>query len=233
MAIVKFVSDKNCQLFIDLKYVGHVIVGEMLKISLDVGSYLVEVKDENANRFGKYKLSINPSDTQVLENLSERCDDIDIVIREMKNDASLRFYHQRALLCLNGNYGFINTQYKIAIEPIYSYAENFVNGYTLVKRHFPSGEKATIIDINGNICLDRWFDYIGSGEKTILLKSEKTFYVLSKVDYSIVNQYIDAKYDGKGELIPVHKHIGVDDMYGYIDRTGTEVIPLIFVDSKI
>ena len=82
--------------------------------------------------------------------------------------------------------------------------------------------------MDGNISLDRWYDYIGGNEKTVLLKSEKIFYVLSKVDYSIVNQYLDAKYDGKGELIPVHKHIGVDDMYGYIDRTGTEVIPLIY-----
>lgn len=54
------------------------------------------------------------------------------------------------------------------------------------------------------------------------------FYVFSKEDYSIINQYLDAKYDGKGELIPVHQHIEVDDMYGYIDRTGTEVIPLIY-----
>lgn len=228
MAIVKFVADKNCLLFIDMKLVGHVVVGEMLKTSLDVGSYLVEVKEENGNRFGKYKLSINPSDAQVLENLSERCDDIDAIISEMKNDSSLRFYHQRALFCYNGNYGYINTQYKIAIEPIYSYAENFVNSCTLVKRHFSSGEEATIIDINGNICFDRWYDFIGSGEKTVLLKSENTFYVLSKADYSIINQYLDAKYDGKGVLIPVHKHIGVDDMYGYIDKTGTEAIPFIF-----
>ena len=82
--------------------------------------------------------------------------------------------------------------------------------------------------MDGNISLDRWYDYIGGNEKTVLLKSEKNFYVLSKADYSIVNQYLDAKYDGKGALIPVHQHIGVDDMYGYIDRTGTEVIPLIY-----
>lgn len=93
---------------------------------------------------------------------------------------------------------------------------------------FPNGEKATIIDVDGNISLDRWYDYIGGNEKTVLLKSEKTFYVLSKADYSIVNQYLDAKYDGKGALIPVHQHIGVDDMYGYIDKSGIEVIPLIY-----
>ena len=228
MAIIKFVSDKNFQLFVDMELVGDVITDKMLKITLDAGSYLVEGKDANGKSIGKYKLTVNPSDTQVLENLSEKFSKIDDAVCNLRNDSSLRFYHQRAIFCYNGNYGYINSQYKIVIEPIYSYAENFTNGLALVKKVFPDREKATIIDINGNITLDRWYDYIGGNEKTVLLKSEKNFYVLSKADYSLVNQYIDAKYDGKGELIPVHKHIGVDDMYGYIDRTGTETIPLIY-----
>ena len=228
MAIVKFITDKNCQLFIDMELVGDVFTGKMLKISLDAGSYFVEGKDTNGKSIGKYKLTVNPSDTQVLENLSEKFNEIDVAICNLRNDSSLRFYHQRAIFCYNGNYGYINSQYKIAIEPIYSYAENFTNGLALVKKIFPNGEKATVIDIDGNISLDRWYDYIGGNEKTILLKSEKTFYVFSKEDYSIINQYLDAKYDGKGELIPIHQHIGVDDMYGYIDRAGTEVIPLIY-----
>ena len=228
MAIVKYITNKNCQLFIDMELVGDVFTGKMLKISLDAGSYLVEGKDTNGKSIGKYKLTVNPSDTQVLENLSEKFNEIDAAICNLRNDSSLRFYHQRAIFCYNGNYGYINSQYKIAIEPIYSYAENFTNGLALVKKIFPKGEKATVIDIDGNISLDRWYDYIGGNEKTVLLKSEKTFYVFSKEDYSIINQYLDAKYDGKGELIPIHQHIGVDDMYGYIDRAGTEVIPLIY-----
>ena len=47
MAIVKFITDKNCQLFIDMELVGDVFTGKMLKISLDAGSYLVEGKDTN------------------------------------------------------------------------------------------------------------------------------------------------------------------------------------------
>lgn len=228
MATVKFVTDRNCQLFIDMELVGDVFVDKMLKISLEAGSYLVEGKDTNGKSIGKYKLTVNPSDIQVLENLSEKFNEIDAAICNLRNDSSLRFYHQRAIFCYNGNYGYINSQYKIAIEPIYSYAENFTNGLALVKKVFPNGEKTTVIDVDGNISLDRWYDYIGDNEKTILLKNEKKFYVFSKEDYSIINQYLDAKYDGKGELIPVHQHIGVDDMYGYIDRTGTEVIPLIY-----
>lgn len=228
MAIVKFVADKDCQVFIDMELVGKVAPDSMLKITLETGGYLVQIKDDDGHLIKEYDLEIKVSDNQVLQKINESNCQIEDVIGELRNDSSLRFYHQRAIFCYNGNYGYINSQYKIAIEPIYSYAENFTNGLALVKKIFPNGEKATVIDVDGNISLDRWYDYIGGNEKTVLLKSEKIFYVLSKVDYSIVNQYLDAKYDGKGELIPVHKHIGVDDMYGFIDKTGTEVIPFIY-----
>jgi len=228
MAIVKFVSDKDCQVFIDMEFAGKVAPDSMLKVTLETGGYLIQIKDDDGHLIKEYDLEIKVSDNQVLQKINESNCQIEDVIGELRNDSSLRFYHQRAIFCYNGNYGYINSQYKIAIDPVYSYVENFTNLKALVKKVFPDGEKANIIDLNGNICLDRWFDYIGSGEKTILLKSEKVFYVLSKVDYSIVNQYIDAKYNGKGELIPVHKNIGVDDMYGYIDKTGTEAIPFIY-----
>lgn len=228
MAIVKFVSDKDCQVFIDMEFAGKVAPDSMLKVTLETGGFLIQIKDDDGHLIKEYDLEIKVSDNQVLQKINESNCQIEDVIGELRNDSSLRFYHQRAIFCCNGNYGYINSQYKIAIEPIYSYAENFTNGLALVKKIFPNGEKATVIDTDGNISLDRWYDYIGGNEKVVLLKSEKTFYVLSKVDYSIINQYLDAKYDGKGELIPVHQHIGVDDMYGYIDRTGTEVIPLIY-----
>ena len=228
MAIVKFVANKDCVVFVDMKLAGKVVPDSMLKVTLENGDYLIQIKDDDGHLIKEYDLKIKVSDNQVLQKINESNCQIEDVIGELRNDSSLRFYHQRAIFCCNGNYGYINSQYKIAIEPIYSYAENFTNGLALVKKIFPNGEKATVIDTDGNISLDRWYDYIGGNEKVVLLKSEKTFYVLSKVDYSIINQYLDAKYDGKGELIPVHQHIGVDDMYGYIDRTGTEVIPLIY-----
>lgn len=227
MAIVKFVSDKDCQVFIDMEFAGKVAPDSMLKVTLETGGYLIQIKDDG-HLIKEYDLEIKVSDNQVLQKINESNCQIEGVIRNLRNDSSLRFYHQRAIFCYNGNYGYINSQYKIAIEPIFSYAENFTNGLALVKKMFPNGEKATIIDVDGNISLGRWYDYIGGNEKTVLLKSEKNFYVFSKTDYSIVNQYLDAKYDGKGALIPVHQHIGVDDMYGYIDRTGTEVIPFIY-----
>lgn len=228
MAIVKFISDKNCQLFIDMELIGEVQTDKMLKVLLDAGSYLVEAKGPDGNCLKRFKLKINTAKGQILQDLAISNATINETIKKLRNDSSLRFYNQRAIFCHDGCYGYINTQYKIAISPIYSYAENFVSTKTFVKRQFPDGEKATIIDVDGNICLDQWYDYIGCNDKTILLKSENVFYVLSRDNYSFIEEYQDAMYDGKADLIPVHKEFGVDDMYGFIDKTGTIVIPFIY-----
>lgn len=49
MAIVKFISENSCQIFVDMELVGEVQAGRMLKVSLETGSYLVEVKDAEGN----------------------------------------------------------------------------------------------------------------------------------------------------------------------------------------
>lgn len=228
MAIIKFFSDKACQLFIDMERVGDVQANKMLKLSLDTGSYLIEVKTNNGKCLKKYELKISPTDCQVLQDLSLSSDSLARTIEGLRNDSSLKFYNQRAVFYHDGKFGYINGQYKIAVYPNFSYAENFVSRKALVKRVFPDGEKATVIDTEGNVCLDQWYDYVGCNDKTILLRSGNTFCVLSHEDYLVINEYQNAKYDGLSELIPVQKEFGVDDMYGYIDKTGTEVIPLIY-----
>lgn len=44
MAIVKFISNIQCDIFVDFEYVGKVLVNEMLKVSLGKGCYLIEAK---------------------------------------------------------------------------------------------------------------------------------------------------------------------------------------------
>lgn len=228
MAIVKFVADKDCLIFIDMELVGEVYTNKMLKVTLETGSYLVEAKNTDGRCFKKYKLKISPAESQVLQNLSIDDTTINDTLKELKDDSSLRFYNQRAVFCHNGYYGYINSQYKTVIEPIYSFAENFISNKAFVRRLFPNGEMAALIDIYGNICLNQWYNYIGCNDKTILLKSDKTFFVLSRENYSFIKEYYDAGYDGRSDLIPVHKEIGGDDMYGFIDQTGAEVIPFIY-----
>lgn len=228
MAVVKFISENDCRLFVDMDYVGDILANKMLKITLEAGSYLVEIKDPSDNILKKYELIISPEDAQVLQNITRESNSIEDSINKLMDDPSLRFFNQRALIKHNDLYGYINSQYKLVISPIYSYAEDFIQEKTLVKRLFSDREMATIIDTDGNICFGQWFEYVGSDNNTILLKDNKRFIVISRNDYSIQNKYIDVGYDGKGQLIPVYKEIGVDDMYGYIDKVGKETIPLIY-----
>lgn len=188
MAIVKFISDFQCNIFIDLEYVGVAQTDKMLKVSLEPGSYLIEAMDEKGKSLKKYALNVSPTETQVLQNL--------------------HFYDNTSLTNLN--------------------VEESHKKKTLVKCIFPDGEKATVIDSEGNNCLGQWFFFIGSNDETILLKNDKTYYVLSTEDYLVKNIYYDARYDGKADLIPVYKEIGIDDMYGFIDKSGSEVIPFIY-----
>ena len=188
MAIVKFISDFQCNIFVDLEYVGVAQADKMLKVSLEPGSYLIEAIDEKGKSLKKYALNVSPTESQVLQNL--------------------HFYDNTSLTNLN--------------------VEESHKKKTLVKRIFPDGEKATVIDSEGNNCLGQWFFFIGSNDETILLKNDKTYYVLSTEDYLVKNIYYDAKYDGKADLIPVYKEIGIDDMYGFIDKSGSEVIPFIY-----
>lgn len=228
MAIVKFISDTNCQLFIDMELAGEVHADNMLKISLETGSYLVEAKNTDGKCLKKYELKIKSTDSQVLQDLALEKTMLNETIEKLRNDSSLRFYNQRAVFFHKCNYGYINSLYKVVIEPIYSFADNFISTKAFVRRTFPNGEMATLIDTDGNICLDQWYNYIGCNDKTILLKSKNAFIVLSRENYSFIKEYQDAGYDGKSDLIPVHKEIGVDDMYGYIDQAGAEAIPLIY-----
>lgn len=226
MAIVKFISEIDCNVYIDMELVGELHVGKMLKVTLEVGSYLVEATDSSNRTIKRYELKVSPLEAQILQNITD--ENIDDVINKLRNNSSLRFYNQRAVFCHNGCYGYINSQYNIVIQPIYSFASDFSAGKAFVRRIFPDGEKGTVIDIDGNILLSQWLDYIGSNEHNILVRNGNMFYVISRKDYSIHNEYCNAGYDGKAELIPVSHEFGVDVFYGFIDKNGEEIIPFIY-----
>ena len=69
MATIKFISNIQCQIFIDLEYIGIARSDKMLKVSLEPGSYLIEAMDEKGKILKKYELCVSPAETQVLQNL--------------------------------------------------------------------------------------------------------------------------------------------------------------------
>lgn len=228
MAIVKFVSDKVCNIFIDKEYVGEVNKDSILKLVLEPGGYLVEVRDEEAIVLKKYKLEIKATDNQILLDISEGTSSLDETIIQLRNDPSIEFYCNRASFRYNGLYGYVNKRFEVVIPAIYAVANKFKDNKAFVVREFNEGKKVTLIDEDGNMFFNRWFDYIGESDSTILLGVDNKVIVYSKMKYEKIAEYYNAGYDYVYPLVPVYKDKGEDEYYGFIDYNGEEFIPLLF-----
>lgn len=227
MAIVKFVSDKDCQVFIDMELAGKVTADSMLKITLETGGYLIHIKDEEGNLIKEYDLEINSSDNQLLQKIDD-ANNLDDIIEKLKNDSTLVFHCDRASFCHNGMYGFVNKKLNVVIPPIYYSVNEFVDDKAFVVRDFPEGRRTTMIDSDGNMFFNRWFDYIGESNETILFGINDRIIVYSKTKHNKIAEYYNAGYDHKASLVPVYKKVGHNNFYGYIDFDGKEIIPFIF-----
>lgn len=167
MAIVKFVSDKDYQVFIDMELVGKVASESMLKVKLEPGGYLIQIKDEEGKLIKEYDLEIKSSDNQLLQKIDGTNNKLDDIIENLKNDSSLVFHCDRASFCHNGLFGFVDKKLNVVISPIYYSVNEFVDNKAFVVRDFPEGRKTTMIDSDGNMFFNRWYDYIGESDDTI------------------------------------------------------------------
>lgn len=228
MAIVKFMSDKGCQVFIDMELAGKVTPESMLKVTLETGGYLIQVKDENGNLIKEYDLEIKPSDNQLLQKIDGANNKLDDIIENLKNDSSLVFHCDRASFCHKGLYGFVDKKLSVVIPPIYYSVNEFVDDKAFVVRDFPDGRKTTMIDSDGNMFFNRWFDYIGESDEIILLGIDNRIIVYSKTKCDKVAEYFNAGYDYKADYVPVYKENNTITLFGYINFAGEEVLPLVF-----
>ena len=228
MAIVKFMSDKGCQVFIDMELAGKVTPESMLKVTLETGGYLIQVKDENGNLIKEYDLEIKPSDNQLLQKIDGANNKLDDIIENLKNDSSLVFHCDRASFCHKGLYGFVDKKLSVVIPPIYYSVNEFVDDKAFVVRVFPDGRKTTMIDSDGNMFFNRWFDYIGESDEIILLGIDNRIIVYSKTKCDKVAEYFNAGYDYKADYVPVYKENNTITLFGYINFAGEEVLPLVF-----
>ena len=228
MAIVKFISDQDCHIFIDKENVGKVTVDSLLKVALEVGGYLIEVKDDGGRILKKYNLEIKSTDNQILQDVSGASPSTDEVLNLLKNDPTLVFHCGRAKFCLEGKYGYVNKKFEVVIPAIYSIANDFVNNKAFVVRDFPEGRKTTMIDEEGNMFFNRWFDYIGESDEIILLGIDNRIIVYSKTKNEKITEYFNAGYNFVYPLVPVFRKIERDYYYGFIDFSGNEIIPLLF-----
>ena len=228
MTVVKFISDKNCQIFIDKELVGEITQDSMFKISLESGEYLVEAKAIGDNMCKKYILEIKDKESNKIQNVSWANIPLDDTIAQLRNDPTLKFYCDRATFCHEGKYGYINKKFEIVVKPIYSIVNNFSENKAFVVSDFHEGRKATLIDVNGNFYFDQWYDYVGESKTAILLGIDNKILVYSKRECNKIAEYYNAGYDYRQALVPVYRKDGSNNFYGFIDYDGNEVVPLIY-----
>ena len=173
-------------------------------------------------------MEIKPSDNQLLQKIDGVNNKLDDTIENLKNDSSLVSQCDRASFCHNGLYGFVDKKFNVVIPPIYYSVNEFVDDKAFVVRDFPEGRKTTMIDSDGNMFFNRWFDYIGESDETILLGIDNKIIVYSKTKCDKVAEYFNAGYNHKVSLVPVYKKVGDYNFFGYIDFDGKEAIPFIF-----
>lgn len=232
MATIKFISEQECYLYIDTECMGILEVSKLKKLELEVGSYLIEVKDMHGKTIKKYTLDVEEKQNQILQLISLETENIVDILDKIKNDPTVRFFNQRRTFKYKGKFGYINSQFDIVIDAKYSEAEEFLRKKTIVKRYFSDQEKVTIIDTDGNMCYERWFDYIGEDETTVLLRNDNIYFTINKLDYSIISEYEGVNYNQVDKYIPASRMYGIDKMFGYIDKSGKEVIPFIYDNVK-
>lgn len=229
MAIIKFLSKIDCNLYIDTEFVSVMNADMIKKIELEVGSYLIETFDKEGAKISSQILNVEESQRQILLRLSSDSTLLADTLRKLKNDASAIFYNHRLKFKHNEKYGYVDNRYDVVILPEYSNAEDFIRDKALVKKDFSGCKKVTIIDTKGAICYDCWFDFVGEDETSILLLHDGVLTTIDKSDYSILAKYKTLQHNiTTDELIPASKICGVDEMFGYISRSGKEIIPFIY-----
>lgn len=134
-------------------------------------------------------------------------------------------------------YGYINRAGKSAIPAIYDYARNFSEGAAFTTISDVSGSKSFFIDVTGKTLFDTQpFDVSDFHDGLALIwtdespkklkyldKSGKDALVITKEYYSIFEFF-----DGLAR-VSVWEEEGL--LYGYIDKSGKEVIPPQFRDA--
>ena len=120
MAIVKFVSDKDYQIFIDKECVGEVNKDSVLKLTLESGGYLVEVKDRDKRIQKKYILEIPPTANQVLQDVSEKTITIGYGdVLPLSDETTLYdeivYSGSRNIVKRDGKYGIVDVENKVIL----------------------------------------------------------------------------------------------------------------------
>lgn len=120
MAVLKIITDSDCDLYIDQECICHLSSGKLHKECLPKGVYLIDVVDPNNDqRTFSFDLNVEHEDDQFLKriHLPEIQEDVAIPHKSNMDSVDAIFYKDIGKVKENGLYGYINFLNKWILEP--------------------------------------------------------------------------------------------------------------------
>lgn len=134
------------------------------------------------------------------------------------------FHEGYAAVKFGGKWGFITSYGAYSVKPAYDYASDFKNGYAVCRLNGKYG----IIDTAGTRTSSFDFDYIGPPDNSNRYPAKAgtvSGFIHANGEWILKTQY-DFCYQYTDGVARVYK----DGKWGYIDETGTELVPPTFAD---
>lgn len=130
-----------------------------------------------------------------------------------------------------GRYGFLNDRYEVAVEAEYTEANDYCGDRAVVRK----GNIARLIDKNGNTLKESKY------KDVYVYSNGLTFVEIQNGDerrYNYLNENLEEIIPDKYMYVESWHYsqwpicVGIDGKYGFVDKTGKEVIPLIYDSSS-
>ncbi len=233
MALLKLICNTGAKLFVDQEFVSELQENKLCITELSAGMYLVDVVsliDEKIQV--SFELNFENDNQQILKRIDLAEQEIKCKQHELRSELmrnpNLSFYRNLARFEYNGLWGYVDSNYEIVVEPIYSSAEDFVNDFALVEKSFSEGIKYALIDTKGKNRMGVWFDeLIFRNEKRLFVRRNNNLisYDVSQGTLFTYNLVGEIKDD---DLIPVLWENNYSKKGGYINLRGEVVLPFIY-----
>lgn len=130
-------------------------------------------------------------------------------------------------ICPKYKCGFIDVDGNVVIEPIYTNAQNFKNGYSIVKLGHWADGKWGVINKKGELVIDYLFDRIFPfSDNRAKVRIDNQWYFINEKGEILfsINQYLRTGNYHNGYTI-VEKKTDDIRLFGIIDVFGNEVVP--------
>ncbi len=201
--------------------------GDLARVLTADGKYAYIDRSGEILFISPFDYSYAPSEgliAGVKDGLYGYCDTNGNIVIHPQFDMGFDFNDGLASVKFGDKWGYISGDGTYVVTPSYTYASDFSGGFAVCSTSTGYG----IIDANGKRTSPFTFDYIGSCDaqgRFSAKRSDASGYINSKGEWILKLDY-DFCYDFTDGIARVFKN----NLWGFIDETGKEIVPPTFFD---